>query len=62
MGNSSTGKYCQILHGKEWVRGQVLLEPDEAKGVKGWKVLLFVCSGVEKYVSNAEEIKFEEGE
>jgi hypothetical protein len=40
----------------------VLLEPDEAKGVKGWKVLLFVCSGVEKYVSNAEEIKFEEGE
>lgn len=59
--SNKVGRYCQVQVGDQWVRGKILLQPDEAKGVKGWKVLLFVAGGVEKYVTDPEEIKFEEG-
>lgn len=47
-------KLCQVLHGEVWVPGKVMLE---SKG--GWKVFLYVGTGIEKYVFNPQHIRLE---
>ena len=49
-------KPCQVLHGGAWVPGKVLLE---SKG--GWKVFLYVGTGLETYVFDPNQIRLEVG-
>lgn len=62
-------KLCQVLHGEVWVParrfwgspppesslGKVMLE---SKG--GWKVFLYIGTGIEKYVFNPQHIRIED--
>ena len=46
---------CQVFHGGAWVPAKVLLE---SKG--GWKVFLYIGTGMETYVFNPQHIRLEE--